>query len=411
MKNRTPLIFIHGWNAFGGHAAPTPEGWDNLLTALYPPQNAPTVVRSRFKPYYFNYFSNDVSVSALGSALEQVIDAASADSFPDGLGSKPIVIVAHSMGGLVARSFMQEQTLTTGSYSGQLGYSRVLNLLTLATPHNGSPLASVDAMDDVVGLRDVVPFEIWEGFADCQGLRSTTLPPSPLCPNMRSISILQEPTLFPNLSDLTWDNHDSFFNTHPEQWNDWLFHLNNLWRNLTNGNPAIGQTIIAYGNSWTTNAGCDTSISVNSDIAACGHRLLTDAMGTPNDGLVPSSSSWFDNVLPLAQQRDVNVLLSDPTGYNHFEMATGKTSDANDPLFTLIAQDLANIALPSATATATPTATATATATGCGRGEGNRRRDEGASRELGGRDAGSCGRSGRNGGESRARQRRAARRR
>jgi streptogramin lyase/pimeloyl-ACP methyl ester carboxylesterase len=316
------MILIHGWNSDGANAAPLDVGWENLLSYLY--LNNPGLgVASQFKPYYFDYFSNDVNVSSLGSALNAAIDEASDASYPEGLGNAPIVIVAHSMGGLVARSFMQETTISTGSYSDLPAYDRVRRLITLATPHNGSPFASVDAIHDLPNVLaspvDLLAVDGFQRFAENEGLHSLT-----------------DSTLFPNLSDLTWDNHDGLFATHREQWNDWLSQMNNLWKDSINETPALAQKIISYGNSWTTNEGCG-AISVLTDIAVCGYVVLTD-QGIPNDGIVPLSSALFDDVLPPGQWRDLNLLLSDPTGYNHFEIATGKT--ANDPLFTLIAQDL-----------------------------------------------------------------------
>ena len=124
---------------------PLPEGWNNLLTYLYPASS----ISSRFKPYYFEYFSNDVSVKTLGAALGTLIDTVSADSYTDGFASKRIVIVAHSMGGLVARSFMQEYKLTQAPYTGRPGYSRTAKLITLGTPHTGTPIASWDALNDI----------------------------------------------------------------------------------------------------------------------------------------------------------------------------------------------------------------------------------------------------------------------
>lgn len=52
---------------------------------------------------------------------------------PGGFGNKPILIIAHSMGGLVARSFMQQHWFPDGPQSGE----RVLRLITLATMHHG----------------------------------------------------------------------------------------------------------------------------------------------------------------------------------------------------------------------------------------------------------------------------------
>jgi len=52
-----------------------------------------------------------------------------------------ITLVAHSMGGLVARYYLE-----SGLFDGQPGFSTVKNLFTLATPHRGSPLALTAAV-------------------------------------------------------------------------------------------------------------------------------------------------------------------------------------------------------------------------------------------------------------------------
>jgi streptogramin lyase/pimeloyl-ACP methyl ester carboxylesterase len=334
LNGRTPLIFIHGWNHDGLDAVPQPEGWNPLLDYLYglclfPPCNLDSVVRTLFKPYYFTYPSNSVrvftdpntSVPGLGFYLQGLIDRVSSDPNNE-FGQKPIVIVAHSMGGLVARSFMQDTTLSTGPYTGLPGYARVTRLITLGTPHNGAPLASLDALGDKLD-----PTERAIDFVAAQYL-------------FRRYQI--SPTT-PNLSDLQWDNHDSLFNTHPEEWNTSLFHLNNLWRNLIDSDPVLGQKIIAYGSD------IDLPLVGCIDIISCGFLLTTD-IGIPNDGIVPFSSALFDNILSLAQQRNVNVLLSDSAGYDHFEMVTGKTGNANDPLFQQIKKDLLmSVAAPAPT--------------------------------------------------------------
>src|SRR5258708_7604236 len=54
-------------------------------------------------------------------------------------------LIAHSMGGLVARSYMNEHDHDTGAYAGRRGGERVIKLITLATPHHGTPLANGDA--------------------------------------------------------------------------------------------------------------------------------------------------------------------------------------------------------------------------------------------------------------------------
>ena len=51
-------------------------------------------------------------------------------------GTGEILLVAHSMGGLVSRYYLE-----SGAYKDRPGYSAVRQLITLGTPHRGSPLA------------------------------------------------------------------------------------------------------------------------------------------------------------------------------------------------------------------------------------------------------------------------------
>ena len=316
---RTPLILIHGINLDGLNAEPLTGGWNNLLSDLY--SNSPDVV-SRFKPYYFYYNSNDVNVSVLGEALNTLISEASLGTlwWPEPIGDTPIVIVAHSMGGLVARSFMQETTLSIGRYADLPGYARVRRLITLATPHNGSPFASLDALEDLLcpllscpnlSLRD--DLSGGQGFLSANGLSPTQ----------------------PNLSDLLWDNHDQLYtdNLYSYEWNWWLLGLNGSWDNLLAQNPSLSDKIIAYGSlSPSTVLSCTSGVKDCAAIEVI-YPVLEDlgTLGQESDGVVPLSSAQFQNILPSAQQR----LLA---GYNHFEMVSG--NGQNDDLFQMIATDL-----------------------------------------------------------------------
>lgn len=62
-------------------------------------------------------------------------------------GAKQVVLVAHSMGGLVCRSYLARH-----------GIGRVQRLITLATPHAGSELARLGPGS---GARDMEPGSLW----------------------------------------------------------------------------------------------------------------------------------------------------------------------------------------------------------------------------------------------------------
>ena len=72
----------------------------------------------------------DNAIAARG--LAGVVDSVTSDLGPD----CEINLVAHSMGGLVARSYLE-----SGLFNAKPGHARVKRLITLATPHRGAPLA------------------------------------------------------------------------------------------------------------------------------------------------------------------------------------------------------------------------------------------------------------------------------
>ena len=139
LGTRVPLVLVHG---LGGG----PTGWEDFLRAYV----ATPSWRAVFKPYSHGYASSASDVLAQPAAprtlnglggqfrdwLQVFYDKPTAA--PDfGFGSKSIVVLAHSMGGLVARSMMQEFAFRDGRRGGE----RVLHLITAGTPHQGTPMA------------------------------------------------------------------------------------------------------------------------------------------------------------------------------------------------------------------------------------------------------------------------------
>lgn len=132
LGSRTPLILIHGWC---GNQADT---WGDFRQFFYEAGNP---LNSQFKLYYFNFDSGGnwlpdsltcpdkntdhtwTRVRSLAVELEMALE-----NDLDIGSEREISILTHSLGGLIARSFMQE-----------LGrYNRTRVLITLATPHHGT---------------------------------------------------------------------------------------------------------------------------------------------------------------------------------------------------------------------------------------------------------------------------------
>lgn len=107
-RGRTPVLFIHG---IGGN----PQEFAELIASLD---------RSRFQPWIGQY------PSAL--RLEQVADglAYSLESLHEAYGFERLVVVAHSMGGLVARAYLNDRSRRPTGY-------RVELFVTFATPWAG----------------------------------------------------------------------------------------------------------------------------------------------------------------------------------------------------------------------------------------------------------------------------------
>jgi len=78
-------------------------------------------LKEKYKIYGFFYESDKLPVSEIALGLRYWIDQrTSVGTLPD----TPFVILAHSMGGLVSRAFMEQQNYGEGSgslWEGQLG--------------------------------------------------------------------------------------------------------------------------------------------------------------------------------------------------------------------------------------------------------------------------------------------------
>ena len=77
-------------------------------------------------------------------------------------------IIGHSMGGLIARQYIQ--------FHG--GNERVKSLITLGTPHHGTPLAAVGIGLMMGGLLSKSPMQMTPNSTFLQKLHQTTFPPS-----------------------------------------------------------------------------------------------------------------------------------------------------------------------------------------------------------------------------------------
>jgi pimeloyl-ACP methyl ester carboxylesterase len=161
--NKRILLLIHGWHPgidgkdevrcqydprFGCIVSPDApkehiiETWGNFIKFFY--SDAAKTLRNHFALFAVRYNSNNHPYKGgrdkFDTTYGEKPSAGQLAELLDYLGNRELVIVAHSMGGLVARSYMAEYG----------GVNRTLGLITLGTPHRGSVLA-----DPQSKLRDV----------------------------------------------------------------------------------------------------------------------------------------------------------------------------------------------------------------------------------------------------------------
>jgi triacylglycerol esterase/lipase EstA (alpha/beta hydrolase family) len=289
---RKPLLLIHGWS-FEGKPGPPGHGyWEHFKNYLL---NDP-VLSAQFKPYYVKYWSNSVSVKELGTELMRQIEK-------EGLHEQKIALMCHSMGGLVARSYMNENAFTTGIAEGQKCGELVDVLITLGSPHHGSPMANNRARN--------VKFDF-----------------------IHSIYVsLVEAAVFKeskydevNRSDLRWDNYDNLmdYNTYPDEKNDWLVSLNNFTQ--------FDKKTVCY--SAAVPGAFKTTPATLEEQYQLGAYLIEQGFKLPNDGIVPVKSAAFDGHVVKRIQHFNN--------YNHADIVRGKTN--KNELFEPIKTDLLDVA-------------------------------------------------------------------
>ncbi|MGE5097692.1 MAG: esterase/lipase family protein [Betaproteobacteria bacterium] len=271
--SRKPLILIHGFTSDDGD-------WDPFLK--FYAQDAE--LRAAVKPYSFLYDSTLAGVAAdpnaprsinqLGAALGAamaVFYTRPAASPNYGFNNQPVVIVAHSMGGLVARSMMQEYSFPDGKRGGE----KVARLITLGTPHRGTPLADAALANVAVAAQYTNGHP---GF----------------------------------LQDMKWENHDSLYAAPSGHCNTWLAQLN-AYAPAAAGNfgpcgapthnalPGYYDKIIAYGsdNIWTEGpliGGNNGAPPVYNSLFLNTYNYLHGSglsLAFDNDGAIPLPSALF----------------------------------------------------------------------------------------------------------------------
>lgn len=143
--DRTPVLFIHGINGSPRVLEPLIRSFDE----------------DRFQPMYF-YYASGMRIEQVAWHLDRIMRELELRR-----GVDEYHVVAHSMGGLVARAWLKER-------AGGAERARILSLVTLSTPWSGYPSARQGVDHSPV----VVP--VWRDMATgsefLQGLFDTTAP-------------------------------------------------------------------------------------------------------------------------------------------------------------------------------------------------------------------------------------------
>lgn len=154
---RPVVLLVHGLDEPG-------DIWDELAPALH--LDGHRVLRFN----YPNDQSPDRSADTLARALEKQVTQAEI---------KEIAIVAHSMGGLIARDL-----LTRHAQAGDWHGPKVRHLITVGTPNQGSPVAALqpigEAREVVARLwtsRSLEPAEVLSFLVDGSGDAAVALAP------------------------------------------------------------------------------------------------------------------------------------------------------------------------------------------------------------------------------------------
>ena len=303
-----PLILIHGIH---GSDANGPCGLDSSTVTdcnwgplfAYLSQRNPSLWR-RLRVYVFRYLADrDDSFIEMGRRLRSLTDRERVNW------NQPVIVVAQSMGGLVARAFL-------ASWPHPMlprGLHLTGTVITLATPHHGTPLANrllrnrlaEDNTGSPASQLDLFDFLYWSWSSSPQ-----------LASNAEE----------PSRSDLLWDEYDGLFDGPRQDPNLASIEVNRSLAQLR-ATPGDGMKLIVYGGYMPFDGMEDGPIGYAAppdqaprqadgvgQLLGTAGRLLRQRLGKPwNDGFVPLDSALFSGN-PYVVRRRVFI------GYDHQDM-------------------------------------------------------------------------------------------
>jgi hypothetical protein len=273
-----PLLLIHGVqldrDACNDYAKfdPAQETFKTLIEGL----KVDPTIKSTYALYTFKYPTNAGVQNASNALASRYISSLT------GNGVKRVTIVAHSMGGLVARRYLKD-----------FGSSSIEQVITLATPHLGSPLA--DAGGNIFGAQVQICFD---------QARNAPLPHPPV-PSWWLLKAVHW-VLFQENSQGVAD-----------------LKTTSTVVDRTESAASLFSTL--EGETSINGANHDESLELsgvmaNAVMTAAECYLSLQANGTPNDGFVVKSSAW-----PIWSPRKLGPFTRD-----HVQMSGQDAASVND---------------------------------------------------------------------------------
>ena len=128
---KIPVLFVHG-------AVGTPVGWKKIVDEMD---------RTKFQPWFY-YYPSGLRLDGLANALNEIIER-----IHQTYRFKTLYVTAHSMGGLVARSFIMKNV-----YDDNQDYIKLF--ISISTPWNGHRLTAIgveEAPAAIPSWYDMIP--------------------------------------------------------------------------------------------------------------------------------------------------------------------------------------------------------------------------------------------------------------
>lgn len=134
-----PIVFLHGWQG-------SPTTWEYAAAQAYGVLNFSSVRGSEILAYQPTTSVHTIEELAANVVQHAISDALCAEGFEGGNGrcdDVPVDIVAHSMGGLVARVLVEKAGQENATWRIRNDWTvRVRSITMVGTPNHGSELAS-----------------------------------------------------------------------------------------------------------------------------------------------------------------------------------------------------------------------------------------------------------------------------